>query len=48
MPAHIKEFVIVNNTGNIFTGDNLSDTSFTASKSYIVVQWGALGLMLLQ
>ncbi len=34
MPAHIKEFVIVNNTGNIFTGDNLSDTSFTASKSY--------------
>ena len=34
MPAHIKEFVIVNNTGNIFTGDNLSDTSFTATKSY--------------
>ena len=34
MPAHIKEFVIVNNTGNIFTGDNLRDTSFTASKSY--------------
>ena len=24
----------MNNTGNIFTGDNLSDTSFTASKSY--------------
>ena len=36
MPAHIKEFVIVNNTGNIFTGDNLSDTSFTASE---IVQW---------
>lgn len=34
MPAHIKEFTIVNNTGNIFTGDNLRDTSFTASKSY--------------
>ncbi|EJV79606.1 hypothetical protein [Bacillus cereus] len=34
MPARIKEFIIVNNTGNIFTGDNLSDTSFTASKSY--------------
>ncbi|MDM5464634.1 hypothetical protein [Bacillus cereus] len=34
MPARIKEFIIVNNTGNIFTGDNLSDTSFTATKSY--------------
>ncbi|PFM60827.1 hypothetical protein COJ48_22905 [Bacillus cereus] len=34
MPAHIKEFIIVNNTGNIFTGDNLRDTSFTASKTY--------------
>ncbi|PEV98344.1 hypothetical protein CN425_20430 [Bacillus cereus] len=34
MSAHIKEFIIVNNTGNVFTGDNLSDTSFTASKSY--------------
>ncbi|WP_439874323.1 hypothetical protein ACSLGG_23505 [Bacillus mycoides] len=34
MPARIKEFIIVNNTGNIFTGDNLRDTSFTASKSY--------------
>ncbi|WP_459503274.1 hypothetical protein [Bacillus sp. C1] len=34
MPANIKEFVIVNNYGNLFTGDNLRDTSFTASKTY--------------
>ncbi|KFN03746.1 hypothetical protein D0U04_04365 [Bacillus clarus] len=34
MPANIKEFIIVNNSGNIFTGDNLRDTSFTASKTY--------------
>jgi len=34
MPANIKEFVIVNNYGNLFTGDNLRDTSFVASKTY--------------
>ncbi|HDX9588746.1 TPA: hypothetical protein ROX98_001705 [Bacillus pseudomycoides] len=34
MGVCIKEFVIVNNTGNIFTGDNLRDTSFTASKTF--------------
>ncbi|MDM5190406.1 hypothetical protein QUF99_24590 [Bacillus sp. DX4.1] len=34
MPANIKEFVIVNNYGNLFTGDNLRDTSFVASKIY--------------
>ncbi|MEY8348996.1 hypothetical protein AALF16_11930 [Bacillus cereus] len=34
MPANIKEFTIVNNYGNLFTGDNLRDTSFTASKTY--------------
>ncbi|MEN1937586.1 hypothetical protein AAIE21_18830 [Paenibacillus sp. 102] len=34
MPANIKEFVIVNNYGNLFTGDNLKDASFTASKTY--------------
>ncbi|WP_410984070.1 hypothetical protein [Bacillus cereus] len=34
MPANIKEFVIVNNYGNLFTGDNLRDNSFTASKTY--------------
>ncbi|PEB51686.1 hypothetical protein CON65_05370 [Bacillus pseudomycoides] len=39
MPANIKEFVIVNNYGNLFTGDNLRDTSFVASKTYS----GAIG-----
>ncbi|ABS23615.1 conserved hypothetical protein [Bacillus cytotoxicus NVH 391-98] len=39
MPAHIQKFVIVNQYGNIFTGDHLSDTSFVASKTYS----GALG-----
>ncbi|MCM3734454.1 hypothetical protein M3215_01025 [Bacillus cytotoxicus] len=34
MGVCIKEFVIVNNTGNIFTGDNLRDTSFSASKTF--------------
>ena len=34
MPANIKEFIIVNNYGNLFTGDNLRDTSFSASKTY--------------
>ncbi|MEH6850310.1 hypothetical protein, partial [Bacillus pseudomycoides] len=34
MGVCIKEFVIVNNTGNIFTGDNLRDTSFVASKTF--------------
>ena len=34
MGVCIKEFVIVNNSGNIFTGDNLRDTSFTASKTF--------------
>ena len=34
MGACIKEFVIVNNSGNIFTGDNLRDTSFVASKTF--------------
>ncbi|MBC6971401.1 hypothetical protein H9I32_02865 [Bacillus sp. Xin] len=34
MPANIKEFVIVNNYGNLFTGDNLRDNSFTSSKMY--------------
>lgn len=34
MGACIKEFVIVNNYGNLLTGDNLRDTSFSATKSY--------------
>lgn len=34
MGACIKEFVIVNNYGNLLTGDNLRDTSFTATKTY--------------
>ncbi|ENQ3080380.1 hypothetical protein ACEOWG_003672 [Bacillus cereus] len=34
MGVCIKEFVIVNNSGNIFTGDNLRDTSFVASKTF--------------
>lgn len=34
MSVNIKEFVIVNNNGNLFTGDGLRDTSFTASKTY--------------
>lgn len=34
MGACIKEFVIVNNYGNFFTGDNLQDHSFSASKTY--------------
>lgn len=34
MGVCIKEFVIVNNYGNIFTGDNLRDTSFVASKTF--------------
>ena len=34
MGACIKEFVIVNNSGNIFTGDNLRDTSFVATKTF--------------
>lgn len=34
MGVCIKEFVIVNNSGNIFTGDNLRDTSFAASKTF--------------
>lgn len=34
MGARIKEFVIVNNYGNFFTGDNLQDNSFSASKTY--------------
>ncbi|CAG9611282.1 hypothetical protein BACCIP111899_00454 [Bacillus rhizoplanae] len=34
MGVSIKEFVIVNNSGNIFTGDNLRDTSFVATKTF--------------
>ncbi len=34
MGACIKEFVIINNSGNIFTGDNLRDTSFVATKTF--------------
>lgn len=34
MGVCIKEFVIVNNSGNIFTGDNLRDTSFVATKTF--------------